>query len=160
MYSLWNDITKHMQSLGILLGAHMNTSVITGGRVITRGRAWAQLQRKGTRDHQGSTLGFQTWFLEDTRGRYYPTAVREHTLDFHKKHTRIPQVNNTENSSNNFWIPCENTRIRMSHWWNIWTIRKQLQNQWNKGIIVCSSPGDTRNSHVNMRDSSKTKGWQ
>ena len=31
-----------------------------------------------------STLGFQTRFLVGTGGRYYPTAVREHTQDFHK----------------------------------------------------------------------------
>ena len=87
-----------------------------------------------------STLGFQTRFLVGTGGRYYPTAIREHTQDFHKNPTRItddfhknypripqeihknptriPQDHSTENSRNNFRFPCENTRIRMSHWEN------------------------------------------
>ena len=77
-----------------------------------------------------------------------------------RNYARITTWNPTENSSNNFRIPCENTRIRMSHWWNIWTTRKQLLDQWNKGIIACIPPGDTRNSHVNTRDSRETKGWQ
>ena len=45
------------------------------------------------------------------------------TLESHKIFTRIPSVltrishdHSTENSRNNFRFPCENTRIRMSHW--------------------------------------------
>ena len=155
MSPLGIHITKHMSPLGIPLDAHVSTRAFKGTRD-HQGNAWALLQRKDSRDAwspgerlstvaaQGFTglprspPGFQTRSLEGTRGRYYPTAIREHTQyfsqeshnkhtritdAFHKNHTiissvltRISQVHNTESSSNNFRFSCENTRIRMSHW--------------------------------------------
>ena len=47
------------------------------------------LWRKGLHGSPWSTLGFQTRFLVGTGGWYYPTAIREHTQDFHKNPTRI-----------------------------------------------------------------------
>ena len=49
------------------------------------------LRHEGLQVPQWSISWFQTRFLDGTGGRYYPTAVREHTQDFHKKSTRITQ---------------------------------------------------------------------
>ena len=47
---------------------------------------------KGSLVSPWSTSGFQTRFLMGTGGRYYPTAIREHTQDFHKNPTRFPEI--------------------------------------------------------------------
>lgn len=76
----------------------MNTFVFKREQVIRSDNVWLSevmsrkpLQHKGSLGTPWSISGFQTGFLVDTGGRYYPTAIREHTLDFYKKHTRITQ---------------------------------------------------------------------
>ena len=124
---------------------HMDTCDFKREQVICSDNVWLSEvmfgKRCGTRVCRvppWSILGFQTRFLVGTGGRYYPTAIREHTQDFHKhtqdfrknytriateihkkstrNYARITTWNPTENSRNNFRFSCENTRIRMSHW--------------------------------------------
>ena len=79
--------------------AHVNTCGFKREQVIRSDNVWLSEvmfgKRCGTRVRghpPWSTSGFQTRFLVGTSGRYYPTAIREHTQDFHKKHTRIPEI--------------------------------------------------------------------
>ena len=132
--------------------AHMDTCGFKREQVIRSDNVWLSevmlWKRCGARVRghpPWSVSGFQTRFLEGTGGRCYPTAIREHTQDFHKNtqdfhkntqdfrknytriateyhkkstrnYARITTWNPTENSRNNFRFSCENTRIRMSHW--------------------------------------------
>ena len=70
------------------------------------------LWRKGSLAPPWSLLGFQTRFLMVTGGRYYPTAIREHTHDFRKNYTRIATESHKKSTRNytriTTWDPTEN----------------------------------------------------
>ena len=79
--------------------AHVDTCIFKREQVICSDNVWLSelmlVKRCGARVCRAppwSILGFQTRFLVGTGGRYYPTAIREHTQDFHKKHTRFPEI--------------------------------------------------------------------
>ena len=114
--------------------------------------ATESLWHKGLHGPPWSISGFQTRFFMSTSGRYYPTAIREHTHDFrknytriatdsHKKstrnYTRITTWNQTENNSN----PAEITSV--SH-------AKPLE-------YVCHT-GRTHKSPENSCNPNETKG--
>lgn len=96
----------------------MDTCVFKREHVIRSDNVWLSevmsrepLQHKGSRGPPWSISGFQTRFLVVTGGRYYPTAIREHTQDFHKNPTRI-----TLESHKIFTrIPSVLTRISQDH---------------------------------------------